>query len=169
MSVATARCLTVVVLTAMIVGCEAKKPDFEYVYLPGTEIGSGANLPFTPAIKVHGGNIVFLSGVTAAPVPHSHPHIPAEFDHLDFSVEAQTEAVMERLQETIRASGGELSDIVQVTRFVVDIGKNQAAINAVMNRYWGNHRPASTSVEIVRLATDPRFSLEVEAVAVIPD
>jgi enamine deaminase RidA (YjgF/YER057c/UK114 family) len=57
-----------------------------------------------------------------------------------------------------------------VTRFVVDIDKNQDAINTVMNRYWGaNHRPASTSVEIVRLATDPRFVLEVEAVAVLPD
>ena len=39
---------------------------------------------------------------------------------------------------------------------------------AVMNRYWGeDHRPASTTVEIVRLATDPRFVLEVEAVAVL--
>jgi len=166
---AHARWLTVAVLSAMIAGCEAEKPDFEYIYLPGTELGSGANLPFTPAIKVRGGNIVYLSGITGAPVPHSHPHIPAEFDHLDFSAEAQTEAVMERLQETVRAAGGELSDIVQVTRFVVDIGGNQVAINAVMNRYWGNHRPASTSVEIVRLATDPRFILEVEAVAVIAD
>ena len=166
---AHARWLMVAVLVAMIAGCEAKKPDFEYIYLPGTELGSGANLPFTPAIKVRGGNIVYLSGITGAPVPHSHPHIPAEFDHLDFSAEAQTEAVMERLQETVRAAGGELSDIVQVTRFVVDIGGNQVAINAVMNRYWGNHRPASTSVEIVRLAPDPRFILEVEAVAVISD
>jgi 2-iminobutanoate/2-iminopropanoate deaminase len=164
-----ARWLTVTALIVMAAGCETGTPDFEYVYMPGTEIDSGANLPFTPAIKVRGGNIVFLSGVTGAPVPHSHPHIPAEFDHLDFSVEAQTEAVMERLQDTVRAAGGELSDIVQVTRFVVNIGTNQAAINTVMNRYWGNHRPASTSVEIVRLATDPRFSLEVEAVAVIPD
>jgi len=164
-----ARWLAAAALVIAAAGCEAEKPDFEYVYLPGTEIGSGANLPFTPAIKVRGGNIVFLSGITGAPVPHSHPHIPAEFDHLDFSAEAQTEAVMERLQETVRAAGGELSDIVQVTRFVVDIGENQVAINAVMKRYWGNHRPASTSVEIVRLATDPRFVLEVEAVAVIPD
>ena len=164
-----ARWLTLTVVISMAAGCEVETPAFEYVHLPGTEIGSGANMPFTPAIKVRGGNIVFLSGITAAPVPHSHPHIPAEFDDLDFSVEAQTEAVMERLQETVRAAGGELSDIVQVTRFVVEIGTNQVAINTVMNRYWGDHRPASTSVEIVRLATDPRFSLEVEAVAVIPD
>jgi 2-iminobutanoate/2-iminopropanoate deaminase len=153
----------------MIAGCETATPEFEYIYLPGTEIGSGANLPFTPAIKVRGGNIVFLSGITGAPVPHSHPHVPAEFDQLDFGAEAQTEAVMERLQETLRAAGGELGDVVQVTRFIVDIGGNQDAVNKVMNRYWGDHRPASTSVEIVRLATDPRFSLEVEAVAVIPD
>ncbi len=52
----------------------------------------------------------------------------AEFDHLDFSAEAQTEAVMERLQKTVRAAGGELNDIVQVTRFVVDIGENQVAV-----------------------------------------
>ncbi len=156
-------------LIVLIAGCETATPDFEYVYLPGTEIGSGANLPFTPAIKVRGGNIVFLSGVTAAPVPHSHPHVPAEFDNLDFAAETQTESVMDRLQETVRAAGGELSDIVQVTRFMTDIGTNQDAVNAVMNRYWGNHRPASTSVEIVRLATDPRFILEVEAVAVISD
>jgi enamine deaminase RidA (YjgF/YER057c/UK114 family) len=154
---------------AITAGCSTAESDFEYVYLPGTETGSGANLPFTPAIKVRGGNIVFLSGITGAPVPHSHPHVPAEFDQLDFDAAAQTEAIMERLQETLRAAGGELSDVVQVTRFIVDIGANQDAVNTVMNRYWGNHRPASTSVEIVRLATDPRFSLEVEAVAVIPD
>ena len=168
-SIARARWLTVPALILIAVGCEKATPVFEYVYLPGTEIGSGANLPFTPAIKVGGGNIVFLSGITGAPVPHSHPHIPAEFDQLDFDAAAQTEAVMERLQETLRAAGGELRDVVQVTRFVADIGANQDAVNKVMNRYWGKHRPASTSVEIVRLATDPRFILEVEAVAVIPD
>ena len=69
---------------------------------------------------------------------------------------------------TIEAAGGQLTDIIQVTRFTVDIDANQDAINAVMNRYWGeDHRPASTTVEIVRLATDPRFVLEVEAVAVL--
>ncbi len=164
-----AGCLAMIALAVAIAGCEAATTDFEYIYLPGTDIESGANLPFTPALKVRGGNIVFLSGITGAPVPHSHPHIPSEFDSLDFDAAAQTEQVMERLQETVRAAGGELSNVIQVTRFVKDIGANQDAINEVMNRYWGVHRPASTSVEIVRLATDPRFILEVEAVAVIPD
>jgi len=161
--------LAAAAVAVMIAGCGTAATDFEYIYLPGTELESGANLPFTPAIKVRGGNIVFLSGITGAPVPHSHPHVPSEFDNLDFDAAVQTEQVMERLQQTVRAAGGELSDVIQVTRFVKDIGANQDAINEVMNRYWGVHRPASTSVEIVRLATDPRFILEVEAVAVIPD
>ena len=143
--------------------------NFQYIHLPGTEPAAGANMPFTSAIRVTSGQVVFLSGVTAAPVPHSHPHVPAEFDHLDFSAAAQTEAIMERLKVTMEAAGGKLTDIIQVTRFVVDIGENQDEINAVMNRYWGSdHRPASTSVGIVRLATDPRFVLEIEAVAVLP-
>ena len=72
-------------LGIMLAGCEAEAPDIKYVYLPAQRLG---------------------------PVPHSHPHIPAEFDHLDFSAEAQTVAVMERRQKTVRAAGGELSDVV---------------------------------------------------------
>jgi len=113
---------------------------------------------------------LFLSGTVGAPSPHSHPHVPAEFNHLDFGPEAQATRVMESLKAMVEAAGGQLTDIVQVTRFVRDVGANQDPINAVMNRYWGpDHRPASTTVEIVRLATDPRFILEVEAVAVLPN
>jgi len=169
---ARSRWLTIVVVFALLAalsGCD-KGPSFEYIHMPGTEPAAGANLPFTSAIRVGSGSVVFLSGMTAAPVPHSHPHVPAEFDHLNFSAEAQAESIMARLKKTIEAAGGEITDIVRVTRFVVDVGENQDAINTVMNRYWGpDHRPASTTVGIVRLATDPRFVLEVEAVAVLPN
>lgn len=36
-------------------------------------------MPYMPAIKVTGGSTIYVSGVTAAPVYHSHPHDPAEF------------------------------------------------------------------------------------------
>ncbi len=158
------------VLVFLVAGCETDGPAFEYVRLPGTEPGGGTNQPFTSAMKVPAGStIVFLSGTVGAG-PHSHPHVPVEFDHLDFSTEAQAERVMEGLKEMVEAAGGELTDIIQVTRFMRDVGANQDAVNEVMNRYWGpDHRPASTTVEIVRLATDPRFILEVEAVAVVDD
>ena len=156
-------------LVFLAAACDTGGPAFEYIRLPGTEIRGGTNQPFTSAIRVGSGTIVFLSGTVGAG-PHSHPHVPAEFDHLDFSTEAQAERVMESLEEMVEAAGGELTDIIQVTRFMRDVGANQDAVNEVMNSYWGpDHRPASTTVEIVRLATDPRFILEVEAVAVIDD
>jgi len=166
----TAALMATVGLTFLLTACGGSGPAFEYIHLPGTQPAAGANMPFTSAIKVGSGTIVFLSGTTGAPTPHSHPHVPSEFDHLDFSPGPSATRVMESLKTMVEAAGGTLQDIVQVTRFVRDVGANQDAINEVMNSYWGpDHRPTSTTVEIVRLATDPRFILEVEAVAVIAD
>ena len=127
------------------------------------------NMPYTPAIKVHAGKTVYLAGVTAAPIYHSHPHVSAEFDHIPADAGVQAEMAMENLRQALKVAGGELTDIVQLFRFMVDQEKNQVAISRVMARYFGDHRPASTSVEVVRLATDPRLVLELTAVAVVPD
>ena len=56
-----------------------------------------------------------------------------------------------------------------MTRYIVNIADNQDAINRVLGQAMGNHRPASTTVEVVRLATDPRLVLELRAVAAVPD
>lgn len=124
------------------------------------------NMPYTPALKVTGGSLVFASGVTAAPVYHSHPHEPAEFADIPEDPAAQTEMAMDNLRRVLEASGAGLSDIVQLIRFMVDQDSNQDAINRVMGSHLGDHRPASTSVEVVRLATDPRLILELQAIAV---
>ena len=161
---------TAVAAALTLSACGAEGPGFRYLYLPGTEPTEGANMPYASAIEVTGGRILFLSGTSGAPVPHSHPHDPTEFDHLDFGVEAQAERVMERIKRTVELAGGDITDVVQVTRFVVDVAANQDGINEVMNRYWGpTHRPTTTTVEIVRVAADPRFIFEAEAVAVIPN
>lgn len=127
------------------------------------------NMPYTPAIKVHSGKLVFVAGVTAAPVYHSHPHVPEEFDDIPDDPRRQAEMAMENLRRALQAAGGDLGDIVQVFRFMVDQDKNQDAINATMAHYMGDHRPTSTSVEVVRLATDPRLVLELTAVAVVEE
>jgi 2-iminobutanoate/2-iminopropanoate deaminase len=136
------------------------------------EIGDGPgsyNMPYTPAIAVRSGTTVYVAGVTAAPVYHSHPHVASEFDEIPFDPGAQAERAMENLQTALRTTGGELSDVVELTRFMVNQQENARAVGAVMARYFGNHRPASTSVEVVGLATDPRLILELKAVAVVPD
>jgi hypothetical protein len=38
-----------------------------------------------------------------------------------------------------------------------------------MAEHLGDHRAASTTVEVVRLATDPRLVLELQAIAVVPE
>lgn len=141
--------------------------EVELIHLEGND--PKWNMPYTPAIKVHSGKIVFLSGVTAAPVYHTHPHIPEEFADIPADAAVQTEMAMANLQAVVEAAGGTLSDIVQLTRFIVDEDKNQDAINRVMGKWLGDHRAASTSIEIVRLATDPKLVLELEAVAVVAE
>jgi enamine deaminase RidA (YjgF/YER057c/UK114 family) len=127
------------------------------------------HMPYTPAIKVHSGKTVYIAGVTAASVYHSHPHIAAEFDHIPTDAGQQAELVAENLRQVLQAAGGDLSHVVQLCRFIVDMEKHQDAINRVLARYFGEHRPTSTTVEVVRLATDPRLVLELTAVAVVPE
>lgn len=127
------------------------------------------NMPYVPAIKVHSGKTVYVSGVTAAPVYHSHPHVPSEFDGIPSDAAEQARLTMENLRLALRAAGGDLGDIVQMFRFIKDLAANQDAINRVIGEYLGPHRPTTTTVEVVRLATDPRLVLEVTAVAVVPE
>ncbi len=125
------------------------------------------NMPYAPAIKVTSGSLLFLAGVTAAPVYHSHPHVPAEFDDIPEDAAQQAQRTVAALGEIMQAAGGSLHDIVELTRYIKDVDRNQDAINRVFSGAFGDHRPASTTVEVVRLATDPRLVLEVRAVAVI--
>jgi enamine deaminase RidA (YjgF/YER057c/UK114 family) len=125
------------------------------------------NMPYTPAIKVTGGSLVFISGVTAAPVYHSHPHRAEEFEGIPADPGRQAEQAMENLNSVLTSAGGSLWMVVQLMRFIVDLADNQDSINRVLARYLGDHRPATTTVEVVRLATDPRLVLELQAIAVV--
>lgn len=137
----------------------------EHIHVAGND--PKWNMPYTPAIKVTGGSTIYVSGVTAAPVYHSHPHQPSEFTNIPDDAAVQAELTMENLKSVLTAAGAGLTDIVQLIRFMVDQDRNQDAINRVMARYMGDHRAASTSVEVVRLATDPHLVLELQAIAVV--
>jgi len=123
---------------------------------------------FVPAIKVHAGTPVYISGVTAAPVYHDHPHVPEEFDAIPLDAASQVELVFAHLDQALEASGCQRSDVVMLTRFLVDVAGDQDVINKVQSAYFGDHLPTSTTVQIVRLATDARLRLEIQAVAIAP-
>jgi enamine deaminase RidA (YjgF/YER057c/UK114 family) len=127
------------------------------------------NMPYTPAIKVRSGAAVYVAGVTAAPVYHHHPHIKSDFENIPLDPAEQTRLAMENLRGVLQAAGGELTDIVQLFRFICDLDKNQDTINKVMGAYMGDHRATSTTVEVTRLATDDRLVVELAAVAIVAD
>ena len=121
-------------------------------------------MPYAPAIVVRRGNLVFLSGLTAAAVYHSHPHREEEFD-LPSTMREQATLVMENLKKTLAAAGCQLSDLVAATRYLTDVDE-QDDLNAVWASYLGGHLPTTTTVEVSRLATHPRCKLEITAIAV---
>ncbi|MEK7701939.1 MAG: RidA family protein [candidate division NC10 bacterium] len=121
-------------------------------------------MPYAPGIVVRRGHLVFLSGVTAAAVYHSHPHREEEFD-LPQTMEAQAVLAMENLKKTLEAAGCTLADLVSATRYLTDV-KEQDDLNRVWARYLGGHLPTTTTVEVSRLVTHPRCKLEISAIAV---
>lgn len=139
----------------------------EHVHAEGHD--ARFNMPYTAAIVQTAGRLMFASGVTAAPIYHSHPHAAEEFDGIPADPTQQAERAMDNLERVLAGAGAGLADVVDIIRFMVDIDANQDAINRVMGRRLGQHRPATTSVEVVRLATDPRLVLELRAVAVVPE
>lgn len=141
--------------------------QIESIHVEGND--PGWNMPYTPGLKVKEGSLLFVSGVTAAPVYHSHPHLAAEFEGIPDDPGRQTEMAMENLGSVLTAAGVGFTEIVQLMRFIVELDRNQDAVNRVMAGYLGDHRPASTTVEVVRLATDPGLLLELQAIAVVPD
>lgn len=123
-------------------------------------------MPYAPAIKVTGGTMVFIAGVTAAPVYHSHPHRPEEFASMPDDMEGQARATMENLKKSLDAVGATFADVVVANRFLTDLSE-QDALNKVWNEYLGDNKPTTTTVQVVQLATDPRCLVEINAIAVI--
>jgi enamine deaminase RidA (YjgF/YER057c/UK114 family) len=122
------------------------------------------HMPYAPGIVVAQGRLVFLSGVTAAPVYHSHPHRDEEFDLPD-SMREQARLTMENLKKTLEAAGCTLRDLVSATRYLTAV-EEQDDLNRVWAEYLAGHLPTTTTVEVSRLATHARCKLEISAIAV---
>jgi 2-iminobutanoate/2-iminopropanoate deaminase len=124
-------------------------------------------MPYAPALLVRRGNLLFLSGVTAAPVYHSHPHRDEEFD-LPATMTEQAVLTMENVKKTLAAAGSTMADVVWATRYLTNIAE-QDDMNRVWARYLDGHLPATTTVEVARLATHARCKLEIAVIAVAGD
>jgi reactive intermediate/imine deaminase len=110
---------------------------------------------YTDAVRA--GSLLFVSG--CIPVDRSGRLVEGD-------VVAQARQVFANIEAVLSAAGATFADVVKVTHFLTDID-DRPAINAVRQEVFGDARPASTLVEVTRLAV-PGARLEVEAIALIP-
>jgi 2-iminobutanoate/2-iminopropanoate deaminase len=111
---------------------------------------------FTDAVRA--GDLLFVSGVVAV---DGDGNLVGGDD-----VVAQARQVLENLRRVLEASGCGFEDVVKVTIFLTDVD-DRPRINPLREEVFGNARPASTLVEVTRLAV-PRAKIEIEAVALVP-
>jgi 2-iminobutanoate/2-iminopropanoate deaminase len=123
-------------------------------------------MPYAPGIVVRRGKLIFLSGVTAAPVYHSHPHRDEEFN-IPPGMREQAVLTMKNIQKTLEAVGCTFSDLVWATRYLTNMAE-QDDLNRVWAEYMGSHLPTTTTVEVSRLVI-PGLKLEVSVIAVADD
>jgi 2-iminobutanoate/2-iminopropanoate deaminase len=111
---------------------------------------------FTDAVRA--GGFLHVSGIVAV---DSQGRLVGGDD-----VVAQVRQVFESMRVVLAAAGCGFEDVVKVTLFLTDID-DRPLINPVRQEVFGAARPASTLVEVSRLAVEGA-KVEVEAVAVVP-
>jgi reactive intermediate/imine deaminase len=110
------------------------------------------------ADAVRAGGLLFVSGIVA--VDGDGNLVGGE------DVVAQTRQVFENMRAVLVEAGCGFEDVVKVTVFLTDID-DRPSINPVRQEVFGATRPASTLVEVPRLAV-PGAKVEIECVALVP-
>ncbi len=79
----------------------------------------------------------------------------------------QIRQVLENLKSVLASEGADFSNVVKVNIFTTDI-EAFFQTSDIRREYMGENPPASTLVQIERLAR-PVFLIEIEAIAIAPD
>ena len=110
---------------------------------------------YTDAVRV--GDLVFVSG--CVPVDACGGLVGGD------DVVEQARQTFANVGAVLEAAGSSFAGVAKVTIFLTDVD-DRAKINPVRREVFGEARPASTLVEVSRLAI-PGAKIEVEAVAVV--
>jgi len=110
--------------------------------------------PYSQAVKANG--MIFCSGQI--------PLDPATMQVVEGDASAQAERVLRNLKAVLEAAGSSLERVVKTTVFLADLN-DFAAMNEVYATFFGNNRPARSTVQVARLPRDVRVEIEVIALA----
>jgi 2-iminobutanoate/2-iminopropanoate deaminase len=116
------------------------------------------NAAFSNAIRVSGGEMLFISGQLAV---DKDMKIVGKGD-----MRLQTRQVLRHIKSALDWAGATPSDIVKVTVFVSDISKFREIHDERLAFFDKDHLPASTMVEVSKFV-HPDALIEIEAIAVL--
>ncbi len=111
--------------------------------------------PYSQAVAVSAGRLVFLSGQI--------PLDPATGQLVEGDIAAQTERVMVNLAAVLERAGASFEHVVRCTIFLVDLN-DFAKVNEVYGRRFPSEPPARATVQVSALPRGAR--VEIAAIAV---
>jgi 2-aminomuconate deaminase len=136
--------------------------DHRAVVVPGMATPRGRY----PHLK-RAGDLVFVSGTSARRSDNSIAGATADaMGTLTVDIRAQTRAVIENIARILSEAGGRLSDVVEVSTFLVNMN-DFGGYNDVYAEFFGSDGPARTTVAVHQLP-HPHLLIEIKAVAYLP-
>jgi len=127
--------------------------------------GSAAPLGRYPHAKI-AGDLVYVSGTSSRRPDGSHVGAHEVDGRKVLDVAAQTRGTLENIRGILAAVGADLSDLVQVTSYLVDMA-DFAAYNVAYAEFFPESAPTRTTVA-VRELPHPDLLIEITAVAYKP-
>ncbi|HRG69980.1 MAG TPA: RidA family protein, partial [Saprospiraceae bacterium] len=113
------------------------------------------------------GDFLFVSGTSSRRADNSFEGV--EVDALGttkLDIKLQTRAVLENIKDILQSVGAELSDIVDVTSFLVNMN-DFGGYNEVYNSYFDYSGPTRTTVAVHQLP-HPHLLIEIKVTAYKP-
>jgi len=123
-------------------------------------------MPYAPAVRIVGAcDLIFISGATPSPLYHDHPHRDEEHVH-PHAIEQQTRNAMDTIKSILDTVGASWTDVVKVTKYLTDI-RDFDGMHRAMNAYFGDWRPASTTLCVNQLSS-PGARVELDMIVALP-
>lgn len=113
--------------------------------------------PYSQAIKLtmDSGKILYTSGQVAID--------PKTGNFISGGIKEQTRQVIENLKALLNEAGTEINKVIKTTVFLKDMN-DFTVMNEIYSEYFGDSKPARSTVEVARLPKDALVEIEVIAV-----
>ena len=109
--------------------------------------------PYSQAVKA--GNVIYTSGQVSLD-PKTGELVTGDFA-------AQARRVFDNLRAVLKAGGAEFRNVTKATVFLTDLA-NFGTLNSIYAEYFGDHKPARTTVQVAGLPKGAEVEIDLIAV-----